>query len=155
MNYLPTGKIKTTNNMKYLFFLLLLVVSCVKSDIYNYKVINESGVPIEVRFYKSYPSEKQPIITKINTGDTLEKIYQDNLPPRGYSFNVFFGDDSGSYDSLNIIYNQNKIAMFAKGGCKGGVKNPLNRCEYNGLNVTFVFTEQDYLDAEDCNGNCN
>lgn len=121
---------------------------------YKYKVINQSGVPIKIISYRSDSPEKDPAITNLEVGDTLEKIFEDFLPPRRYGFKEFFGNNQ-LYDSLNVIYNQEKIALFRAEGCQGSLRNPLNRCEYRDLEETFIFLEQDVLDAQDCNGNCN
>ena len=56
-------------------------------------------------------------------------------------------------DSLKIVYQNNRVSFFNTNSCED-VRNPLNVCEYGNLEETFIFTEQDYENAEDCNGNC-
>ncbi len=55
--------------------------------------------------------------------------------------------------SLVVIFDMDKIVFFNYENCDNN-RNPLNFCEYRGLEEAFTFTEQDYENAEDCNGNC-
>lgn len=145
--------------MKQLSILVLLILSRCgtdqgERDEYNYTVKNESGVPITIKSYRSkLPSGGTPIITYLETNKSINKVYEDGLPPRGYNFKVFLGNGDRFRDSLVVIYNEEKMTTF-KDGCNENISNPLNSCKYNSLNETFIFTKEDYENATDCGGDC-
>ncbi|WBL22967.1 hypothetical protein [Zunongwangia sp. HRR-M8] len=119
---------------------------------YNYTVRNDSGATIEIRSYISYQPEVEPKITIIPEGEEIIKTYKDGLPPKGYSYQVFFGGASNR-DSLIVIYGNQKRSFY-KSDCSNE-NNPLNDCEYKELREVFIFTEQDYENAEFCNDDCD
>lgn len=125
---------------------------------YVYTVINESGVPIKIKSYISYYPNVEPKITTLYKGEVLTKKYKDYLPPGGYSFKRFFGE-SRQRDSILVIYGSEKYAVFTD-DYKDGLglddkRNPLNFLIYNDVEETFIFTKEDYQNAQDCNGQCD
>ncbi|MCF6213546.1 MAG: hypothetical protein L3J45_05925 [Flavobacteriaceae bacterium] len=139
----------------YILFLTAIVAcwpEAGKLKTYRYTIRNESGKPIEIKAYNSY-NPINPLITQLPIGGKIIKKYKDGLPPQGYNFKEFFSE--GYYvDSLVIIYNKSKISFFKDENCLD-TRNPLNVCEYQDTEELFIFTVQDYENAEDCNGNCD
>ncbi len=156
MNYLITG------NMKTLFFLgTLFFLSCGPEQgerkTYVYTVKNESGVPIKVLLYNSLGRGSDNPVSSItfenNSGST--KKYKDTLPLQRYSFSDFFATSNAKVvDSIRVIYNGVKQSAFSNKNRIGGERNPLNTFIYGSVEETFIFTKEDYENAEDCNGNC-
>ncbi len=149
--------------MRTLFFLgTLFLLSCGPEKgerlTYVYTVKNESGVPIKVLVYNSLGinSDKPVFSITFENKSAITKKYKDTLPPRRYNFSDFFGISNGSFicDSIKVIYNGVKQSAFSNKNCTGGERNPLNICEYGSVEETFIFTKEDYENAEDCNGNC-
>ena len=150
--------------MKHMKILLLVVVSVflsvfgctdiIEPEIYSYTVRNDTGFEIEVKSYISMYPNVSPIVTKLSPNEELTKTYKDFLPPRGYDYGYFFASDNSRRDSLVVIFNVTKIVSFNDENCNDN-RNPLNFCKYSNLEETFTFTEQDYENAEDCNGNCD
>lgn len=157
--------------MRTLFFLItLFFISCGpdmgETKTYTYTVRNESGVQIKILAYYSYYSLNLNAVrhtillhtTLLNSGEQITKQYQDFLPPRGYNFSSFFANLNGIRsitDSIKVIYNNTKFKSFiSETNCNGGFRNPLNTCIYSDTEETFIFTADDYENAEDCIGNC-
>lgn len=151
MNFLITGK------MKALFFLISLTLLGCGTDqgelkTYKYTVRNESGVKIKLKGYK-INENSAPLIIELEDNTELTKTFEDGLPPKGpYGFGDFFESDS-----LIVIYNSEKFESFKlETRCEiGDERNPLNTC-FHSINEeeTFIFTEEDYQNAEPCNGAC-
>jgi hypothetical protein len=145
-------------NMKSIipFLLVLLIYSCGTDQgdttTYEYSARNDSGTGIEVRSYISYLPEVAPIITVIPSGEEVTKTFKDGLPPSGYSFKSFFGDNPNR-DSIKVIYNNERASIFTD-SCTNE-RNPLNNCIYRNEQEIFTFTEEDLQNASDCQGSCD
>lgn len=122
---------------------------------YTYTVKNESGTDIIISSYMSYYPDVSPIKMNLLNGEEKTQTYEDFNPPRGYTFQRFFGNDDNQRDSIVIVYGKKKFSSFKSEGCSGSARNPLNFCVYRELQETFVFVKEDYENAEDCNGNCD
>lgn len=153
MNYLPTGKnrimkTKLYTNTRHLFILVILtsLMSCIPDGEYSYSLKNESGKNIKINSYSSNGN----LTYSITINNNEELIKNGSIPggTPGPSFlEVFF--NYNDYDSISIIYDNSKISEFDF--------NTESESERNLLvsgNSTFTFTEEDYQNAEDCNGNC-
>lgn len=146
--------------MKVLFFLIVaLFWSCgpeAGCESYKFSLQNLSGFKIKIVGYDSNNPELQPNIFIINNDETITKTYE-NCPPGDipyYSFSNFFKSDS-----IKVIFNTNKVLFFKRniiceGGNENDMNNPLNECIYRNENELFIFTEEDYENAEPCNGDC-
>jgi hypothetical protein len=122
------------------------------SKTYTYTIKNTSGYNLKIY---SYINEiVDPKVTIINEGEEITKTYEDFNPPSGYDFSRFFDDAESTMgrDSIIIIYNNEKKQSFIS-KCDTE-RNPLNFCIYGDLEEIFVFTSNDYQNAEDCNGDC-
>ena len=146
--------------MKKIFLIITIVItftSCLGTDqgeskIFSYKVINASNKSITIKSFYNYNTSIDPIITNINIGEEVVKSETDYPPGYGETnFRRFFGEER---DSIVIIYNSEKIESFLY-ECSSNNRNPLNFCIYNNLEEIFTFTQEDYNNAEDCNGNCD
>lgn len=145
--------------MRILFFLiaLSLLASCTdqgSTDTYTYTVRNESGVNIKIIGYVTFTNVKEFIIN-IENGKEYTQVYEDGLPPRGYSWNFFYGSSNGNYaaDSIKVIYNNVKFKDFSYKNIEDE-RNPIYKPNENRAKGFFTFTIEDYENAEDCNGNC-
>lgn len=138
---------------KIILLVILIFCSCVKEnyDNYIYSIKNDSGKTVTVKSYLSDFSNVPPIITNLSAGEEITKTYTTR---NSYSFADFFGDGDSFRDSIVVIYENQRIEVFNTNDCEN-IRNPLNICEYNSLIETFIFSEEDYLNAEPCNGNCD
>ena len=141
------------------FILLLAMLGCWGTDqgptrTYTFTVKNESGKNIQIKAYLSSYPDVTPIITSLPIGKEIVKKNIDHPPYFGYSFQDFFGTMKSPRDSMVVIFDMAKIVSFNNENCDDN-RNPLNFCEYRNLEETFIFTEQDYENAEPCNGNCD
>ena len=118
-------------------------------DTFKYTVINESGKNIIVRSFLSTDPNISPITTNLSIGEEITKSERSR---HNYSFAEFFSDGSSFRDSIVVEYENQKIDFFNSND--DNVRNPLNLGEYNTLTETFIFTVNDYQNAEDCNGDC-
>ncbi|MCF6213956.1 MAG: hypothetical protein L3J45_08025 [Flavobacteriaceae bacterium] len=121
---------------------------------YRYTIRNESGVKMRIIGYLQY--NEVPYIINLENGEERTQTYKDGLPPRGYSWNFFYGSSNGEFyaDSLKVIYNNVKYKDFSYKNVDDN-RNPLYY--YNNVITegSFTFLKEDYQDAEDCNGNCD
>ncbi len=140
-----------------LFLIFILFLSCGPEDeceSYKYTLQNKSGVTIKIITYNIEG------IIKLDNNQEKSKTYKscshNDIPY--YSYVNFFASDS-----IKIIFNSTKKLFFKKkiiceqGGIKENERNLLNECFYNSnknSKKTFIFTSEDYENAEDCNGNC-
>lgn len=84
----------------------------------------------------------------ISINNNEELIKNGSIPggTLGPSFlEVFF--NYNDYDSISIIYDNSKISEF-------DFNTESERNLLVSGNSKFTFTEEDYQNAEDCNGNC-
>lgn len=145
--------------MKYICFVLILsLFACGENfgerDVYYYSMENKSGRSIVIESYRSDFPDMIPKITNLAIDEKLEKVFKDGLPPSGYSFKVFLGGSS-LYDSIVIIYANEKMSIF-KEECNQNQRNPIDYCIHSDeFTEEFVFTEEDYINAVNCNGTCN
>ena len=81
-------------------------------------------------------------------------MFKDGLPPSGYNFKVFLSGSS-LYDSLVIIYGNDRMTIFEE-GCNQNQRNPIDYCiNSDDFTEDFVFTEDDYNNAMECGGPCD
>lgn len=140
-----------------LMLVLILTYSCGtdrgKGTFYKYTIKNNSGKAITIKGYTTMHPDVSPIITNLSIGEELTKTYQDGLPPSPpYRFANFFGNIDNPKDSIKVVYNNSKVSYFVP---DQNERNPLNSSVYNKTEETFVFTQQDYENEADCNGNCD
>ena len=124
-----------------------------EGDVYYYSMENKSGRPIVIKSYRSDFPDVTPKITSLAIDEKLEKMFKDGLPPSEYNFKYFL-DGNGLYDSLVIIYANERMTIF-KSECNQNQRNPIDICFYGDLTEDFVFTQEDYNNAMECGGPCD
>ena len=148
--------------MKRLLYALLILSSflgCIKETIVTakYTVRNESGKGIMVLSYISKNPQITPIITRLASDEELTKE-ESNVGGIDYSYADFFGEGYAyqKRDSISIVFGGSKIQSFKTvySTDENDLRNPLNEAIYSGLEEVFVFTKEDYENAEDCNEDC-
>lgn len=106
----------------------------------------------------------------VNNGQKIEETYKDYGPYHGYDFVDFFGITE-SINTMEVIYDNHKKTVFEEQTIKNASnkictnlvsgeevpcdpRNILNRSYYKSVSEHYVFTAEDYAEAEDCNGDC-
>jgi len=161
-------------NILFIIFTTLLLVNCEGDGpvTYRYTLENQSGVSITLKpfFYddtgRNIP-RKEIILNNEQKIEKKEKIYP---PSIDYNFVDFFRTKEGRINKLEVIYDNKKKKVLllqrgsekAKGMCETefGVEVPcdsrniLNINIYRNVNEHYIFTAEDYQQAEDCKGDC-
>lgn len=140
------------------FYIIILTCLCLSSchtddgRIYIYKLRNTSGIGINIIAYSKSNEFREPTITNIDDGEEIIKHYKSDshLEPNVYNFVSFFQGDS-----IIVTYGNEKQEIFEEEFCEGSERNPLNLCIYSDQEETFTFTQEDYQNANPCNGDCN
>ncbi|WP_430614436.1 hypothetical protein [Flavobacterium sp. JP2137] len=160
-------------NIVFIFFTTTLLMSCEGDPInYQYIVENQSGVPIQLKLYTLSADGQVSLIRYINldNGQTIEKRAKRYRPSSEYDFVEFFRQDEGSPNAMEVIYNNQKKTVFflqrytsvVKNTCEDDFgrevpcdpRNLLNTFIYSNINEHYIFTAEDYQQADDCKGNC-
>ena len=134
-----------------LFFILACTAEAGKAKKYIYTVKNESGVKIKILGYPKF-NPNNPNIINLENGEDFTETYQDVVTPKEYDFIPFFGGNRHRADLLRIIYNAIKYKDYNFRN-NTDVRNPIFNLTGNTVE-TYIFTESDYENAENCNGNC-
>ncbi len=157
MNFLVIGKMKIIGYI--IFFALFLIISCRPQCSETILTVrNESGVDIKIIAYNKANASLDSLVFKIKNNEQLAKKFE-HCPAGKAAFSIFRSDFFKS-DSIKVILNGSKKLIFeAVIFCdQQNIKlqrNPLYQCIYNSGTIgTFIFTKEDYENAEDCNGNC-
>lgn len=151
--------------MKIALYLIsmILLVSCGPglggaTRTYTLVVRNESGVNVKVRAFNTNSQNKSNVkhTTIFKNNEEISKTHEDGLPPKGYFYSDFFGRLNGTsvVDSIQVIFNNEKFLSYNNKVCDQGGRNPLSLCIYSSTYELFIFTVEDYENAEDCNSNC-
>ncbi|MCB9425955.1 MAG: hypothetical protein H6584_02840 [Flavobacteriales bacterium] len=131
----------------------LILFGCKEDDgvtTYTYTIENHSGAEVKIIGYsKTSTSVFPPLIIYLKDGEHMTKTHQDGLPPNPYDFSDFFE----RRDSIRVVFDNSKALVYL-GECSENKRNPLNFCVYHSTVENFVITEEDYQNAEDCDGDC-
>lgn len=155
MNYLPTGKnrimkTKLYLNIKSLFILVILtsLISCDPADTWSTTIINESGKRIKIKVYDNTPNKEFIHEIILDNQESISKEYTVFLGGGYHVYEMLEKDNSNqSIGSISIIYDNSKISEF-----DFNTESERNLFSYR--EKVYTFTEEDYENAEDCNGNC-
>ncbi|WP_413511205.1 hypothetical protein [Myroides odoratus] len=164
---------------KYIYLLLsictaILLMNCEagNSVTYNYTLENQSGVPIRLKLYSLDEEGKISLTTYMNldNGEKFEKKTKLYPPSFDYNFVDFFRQRDGTPNTMEVIYNNQKKTVFFEQRYTNVVKNTcedtfgkevpcdprnlLNTFIYSNVNEHYIFTAEDYQQAEDCKGDC-
>ncbi|AUS06386.1 hypothetical protein [Pseudotamlana carrageenivorans] len=142
---------------KVCLFLIITVFSCTpeagKPTTYTYTLFNESDANIKIIGFSKATSTNVIILEK---GKQITQTYKDGLPPRGYTWEYFYGSKDGQVnaDSIKVIFNERKFKVWSRKNYDDE-RNPLFKFNEDITQGTFTFTQEDYNNAQDCNGTCN
>lgn len=164
MNFLITGKIKI---MKAIYYILILTtfISCVGTDqgevvYWNYKIINNSGIAVELIPYYNGVKNKDK---KINlTNNKFSELNIKSVPPLYGSIKMsdfFYYPDLGRLSQVEIVFNNTKKVIydtcFETSNCNALSRNLFNEIFNDTKTEIYTITPEDYQNAIDCGGNCN
>ncbi len=175
MNYLTTGLIKKMDMKNIVLNLTLLISiffieSCVPEAVEidrQYQLINKSETNIRIKFFNTFSNDLYVIqLSKdvVYLGDVLTyRSGNTQLNENNSSFPTRALKDS---DSLKMIFDNTKylISKYTSGvSAENAFSSPINRNLFRHGNYEeiekerfqFKITQQDYENAEDCNGNCD
>lgn len=159
--------------MKHIIYFLIIVVlnSCgPEAEMFQrqYVIENNSSVPIELQFYRDGELNFRFATTQLENGERLEGLILDRSggpwTELGEENNLRLPSLSFETDSLRIIYDNSKIAIFSRNNSSNGFvfipidRNMLTHTDYSdigGDKFLFTINKSDFENATDCNGNCN
>jgi len=161
---------KNTHFLTYLsaLFLLCGLTSCHYEKVFTYTLRNESGVPVKINAQSR--DDKPKKIISLNHEEEITEEYISRNPREFYDLDGYFNRPL----FLEVIYKNEKKEVFITphlidhpmashvDSLEAYIdtlrvlsdKNPLNTYFYQGQEVTFLFTEEDYENATDCGGDC-
>lgn len=166
---------------KYLtlfFFSAILgvgLVSCEGDDpvTYRYTLENQSGVPIQLKLYsmdKERGLVSVPTYIYLENGEKMVKKEKMYPPSISYNFVDFFRQKEGNPNTLEVMYSNQKKTVYFQQHYTSVVKNTcvddfgnevpcdprniLNTFIYRNVTEHYIFTAEDYQQAEDCKGDC-
>ena len=167
-------------NIKFLFLFILVSsvsISCDTddSDVKTYILENQSGVDIKLKLYTEMKRTDGSIQNVTYLDLPNGKSWKEMNYSKDYNFILFMEaiDTSRSFkdvfNTVEVIYDNKKRKKFVEeyqiesGDCRNvfGEKvicddrNFLNASIYNGVNEHFIFTVEDFDNAEECNGSCD
>ncbi|WP_139959189.1 hypothetical protein [Flavicella sediminum] len=130
----------------FLLSMLLCAVDCSDLPEHTYTLKNDSEKTIRIKSFKS-----DILDNEIN----LEKgeIYIRKVKNQTVNFsNIFSSTLLQSIDSLVVIYDETKMNSFVSSN--EDIRNPIGHFNRDNDIITFIFTEEDYNNAINCEGNC-
>ena len=168
------------NSMKkyaFLFiitFCIVFLTNCERDPaIYHYAIENQSGVDIKLKIYYRTKDDRAVDIKylALNNGQKIEKTHKNYGAPDEYYFADFFEINNEIINTVEVIYDSHRRTVFEQQRVKSIVDNKceilvsgeevpcnprnfLNIFYYQGVNEHYIFTAEDYEEAEDCNGDC-
>ena len=143
-------KTKLYLNIKSLFILVILtsLISCDPADTWSTTIINESGKRIKIKVYDNTPNKEFIHEIILDNQESISKEYTVFLGGGYHVYEMLEKDNSNqSIGSISIIYDNSKISEF-----DFNTESERNLFSYR--EKVYTFTEEDYENAEDCNGNC-
>lgn len=160
-------------NILFVIFSTILLMSCEGDPTtYHYTLENQSGVPIQLKLYSLKKEGQISLTTYINldNGQKIEKRVKRYPPSSEYNFVEFFRQREGSLNTIEVFYNNKKKTVFYQQRYTSVIENTcedtfgrevpcdprnlLNTFIYKNVNEHYIFTVEDYRQANDCNGNC-
>jgi hypothetical protein len=127
---------------------LIFYLGCVPELSTVYTLKNESGKLIKVNVYDSGPNKEFIHEIILENNESISKEFTDYAGNASHFYYIFNDNSSLGIGSLAIIYDNSKVSRFNFDNINE--RNPI--LFHTG--DTFTFTEEDYENSEDCNGNC-
>jgi hypothetical protein len=143
-------KTKLYINIKFLFIMVILtsLISCDPTDTWSTTIINESGKRIKIKIFDNTPNKEFIHEITLENNESISKEYTVSLGGGYHIYEMLEKDNSNqSIGFLSIIYDNSKISEF-----DFNTESERNLFSYREKVYTFI--EEDYLKAENCNGNC-
>jgi hypothetical protein len=168
MNFLITGN--KMKDMKIFVVvsvsIFLSVIGCTDNEIEltnrTYSIENDTDFIVDVKFYNKIDNGLNNQTSKIlnSRGEILAKQIQ-KIPVNNFSEEL--PTSAFIADSVKVIINENKFFTFTYDFDDDTFSEPINRNIFRHSNYEnlgderylFKITQQDYENAEDCNGNCD
>lgn len=144
----------------------IIFLSCVKeSRMYSrqYSLKNETNQNIKLKFYFKYNEQLvYGEIIKLNDTEVFNGGFLETDQPHSndvdYPINTFKASDSVviifNNEKRNIMFLQNGDNIFSTPIDRNVFRHG-NYVNMGGNNFQFTITEEDYNNAEDCNGDCD
>jgi len=176
MNYLPIGKIKffKMKRIVLVFLLSFLLTACPTEDfpknLREYQIKNESGKDLILKFlhrtvdtleFKVNLENKAIYVGGVLKHNDASEIRLSD-PESFYPSMAFHSRGLGS-DSLVVLFNKERYSLkWIKDDPPASFSKPIDRNPFRHGNYEevktgvfqFSISEQDYENAEDCNGDC-
>jgi len=154
---------------------VLLLVGCEKEEeMYVYSIENRSGQDIVFKLYTQMKRTDNGIqnvyYIHLPKGEKLYKEYYSTYYDFRNLFRYYYETSQNElpFNTIEVIYGNKKKKILVeqyeseKGGCRNifeekvpcDDRNPLNRTRYQNKQEHFIFTPEDYQQAEDCQGDC-
>ncbi len=137
--------------MKYLIYLLLplVFISCEREAEVEYTILNKTSKHIKiVGFQRSIeiapPPRAEVIDIAPNSKFTIMKLNNTDKITAYYSLN--------EVDSVRVIFDDTKVLTYV---CDNLINGNCNSIFGTKGNFEHIITEQDYQNAQDCNGDCD
>jgi hypothetical protein len=129
---------------------------------YNYTVINNSGVTVEVIPYYNDVKDLSNKVIIINS-DKINFKYTSSPPSQGFlrmSEVPFSGlPTKFNLTGIEITFNNSKKIIYQEctgtNQCFNQPRNIFNPIFSDEQTETYIITPEDYQNAVDCGGNCN
>ena len=124
---------------------------------YDYSVVNNSGVSVEVIPYSDgiVRIDKKVIL---NNAQKINKIDID-YPPYGELRMINVLHPALRVNKIDIIFNSTKMITYEDcsptNNCSEQLRNIFNGDFQNERTEVYIITAQDFQNAIDCGGNCN
>lgn len=147
---------------KLMIFVLFGLLSCwpesSEEKHYDYSVVNNSGVTVEII---PYMDGNQKINNKVilQNNQIYNKKYTDHAPYGGFSMGSVFVLNTGSaLTHLEFVFNNSKKVIYEgcseTFNCNSQPRNIFNGSFNGELTEVYTITPEDYQNAIDCGGNC-
>lgn len=163
----------------YLWTVMALscLLSCDLNDktTLNYSIENQTGVPLEIRSFdrgRDGTIYDGPKYIYLRNGEKLTRTERMTMRTAdGYDFTNFYGGGVKKHQTIEVIFNKAKKSVFIAeyqlgfnpgDSCRNAYyetvfctyRNPLRMQVHTEDIGKFIFTEEDYQNAQDCQGNC-
>jgi hypothetical protein len=127
---------------------------------YDYSVVNNSGVTVEIIPYVNGMKEVNNKVT-LQNGEIFNKKYTDHAPYSGglSMRNIFISNTIGLFTHFEFVFKNSKKVIYEECSeifnCNSQSRNIFNASFNDEQTEIYTITPDDYQNAVDCGGNCN
>jgi hypothetical protein len=144
---------------------IILFSNCVtESKMYprQYSIKNESSQNVKLKFYLTFTNVELIDEVAIFNNESFKSELIEFSKPHSVDENYLINTAFKGSDSLVIIYDNSKRSIYSV-DFYGNFSEPIDRNLFRFGNYEdlgndefqFTITQEDYNNAEDCNGNCD